>query len=177
MYEKRKTGACVAICDVEGCEHEMIAPSDEDLLEDLNLAGWRIEGDAPESSKFVCDACSSGTSPAETMWRAAGLPAELKMKTDHPVKAGEAIVDDDGTEVAVSLEDGKIGDIIRIKVKFPEPKLPDSVSAQYADLLDGDDNGPQSAVAKPPEVVRDRLIQQAEDVFSSISETTWCPDE
>lgn len=140
-YEERDNGTHAVMCDVQGCGHEMLAPTKEDAFGDANLAGWAEAGDDQAGKpQHACRDCSDGTNPMQTALQQALGTATPHVMAPAQVRQGDPVYAEDGSQVGTYAEDGDQGEAVPINIDLPEPPKPgEGASDAYAAMMDGTD--------------------------------------
>ncbi len=158
-YEETPSGAHRMICDSPGCTHDCLSPGEDELKEDMALAGWVPAGEDEHGLKlFQCPGCSQGTHPGQAALNAAtGGTGVFNVSTPMSVKKGDAFYAPDGNLVGHYTEDAGLGEDVGVKVQLPEPPAPLSAVEVYDGMMEGSDedddqHGRVSAVAPSGDV-------------------------
>ncbi len=153
-YELTDSGAHRMTCDTPGCEHYCLSPGEDELREDLTLAGWSPVGEDKGGNKlFQCPGCSQGTHPAQAALNAAtGGTGVIHVEAPMGVNKGDPFYSPTGDLIGHYTDDAQQGDEVGVKVQLPEPPAPTSAVELYDDMLEGSDDdddqhGRVSAVA------------------------------
>lgn len=172
-YEDRGNGTHAMKCDTPGCNQECLSPGKQELVEDLNLAGWVAVGkDSNGDERFVCPICTRGRHPAQALLNAAtGGTGEVMVQAPKDVKKGEPFHDDAGELVGHYTADAEQGDPVGVKVQLPEPPKPPDLVETYDAILEGSDpdddaHGRVSALAPadPHQRRAERQMDEAADL-------------
>ncbi len=153
-YEDRQNGTHAMTCDTPGCSHECLSPGEDELHEDMALAGWtKVGKNKAGDDLFQCSACNQGMHPAAAaLHRATGGTGEVPVEAPKPVRKGDACYDPQGDLLGHYTADADQGDVVNVKVQLPEPPKPPSAVELYDDMMEGSDadddkHGRVSAVA------------------------------
>lgn len=123
-YQARPNGAHVLICDNGVCSNELLAPDQEQLLEDARVGGWHERDD-----RHVCADCASGANLFRSIEDA---PPMIVAPSD--VRAGDSVFDQNGKRVATYKHDARAGESVEVEVFVPM-KVSAPVSDRFAQIL------------------------------------------
>lgn len=139
-YDKRENGTHAMTCDTPGCHIELISPGEQELHEDMALAGWQPIGkDDAGNVLFRCSECARGQHPAAALVKQMLGGDEVMMQAPCTVSKGDAAYDDNGEVFGHYRHDANQGDPVKIKVKMPQVETPPSAVELFDEMLEGTD--------------------------------------
>lgn len=130
-YEERENGTHAMGC--EGCDHELIAPGKDELLEDLALAGWTAVG----PDQFVCNHCAKAKANKSPLQQMFG--DNVIVQAPGPVHKGDPFHDANGDVVGHYDADAQQGDEVGVTLDDPEPEPQVSSLQRYDAMMEGTD--------------------------------------
>jgi len=146
-HEARYNGTHALKCDTPNCHMELLAPDEDALREDANLAGWVRAGEKGEYN--VCPDCTRGQHPGAAILRRMLGGDEIDLQAPAPVRKDDAVLNENGDVVGHYMHDANQGDKVRVKVKMPEVEPP-RPSARYAEMMGDEPDEPIGTPAPKP---------------------------
>ena len=118
-YEARTNGTHAIMCDQEGCDHELLAPTQEDVFGDANLAGWTEHGEGADA-KHACTGCMRKASDPKAALRQMMQQAGPHVQAPTQVRKGDPVHDTDGNCIGTYAEDGDQGEAVPVDIDVDE---------------------------------------------------------
>ena len=158
------TGSHLLNCDIPHCASELIAPDQDELFSDANLAGW-----VEDNQQHMCPNCVRGIHTGATQLKAM-FGNNLEVQAVTAVKTGDPVYDAQGKRVATYKQDGEAGDTIPVELYVPtQAKV--QVSEKYAQILGlpvpTQSTSPHAGMSSPVKVDATQLSPEDEDLFGA----------